>query len=81
MLAPSDTAQILQTFDAILRKSIEIQHGSAPIRRVIAVARQFRLTAYDAAYLDLASDQQLPIATLDRRLADAAKQAGVPLVH
>ena len=80
MLTPSDTAQILQTFDVVLGNSIEIQHGSVSVRRVIATARQSRLTAYDAAYLDLAKDQQLALATLDRGLAEAAKQAGVPLL-
>lgn len=80
MLTPSDTAQILQTFDVVLRNSIEIQHGVVSLRRLIAIARQSRLTAYDAAYLGLAKDQQLPIATLDRGLEEAATLVGVPLL-
>ena len=35
-----------------------------------------QLSAYDAAYLELALRRQLPLATLDRRLADAAAKAG-----
>jgi predicted nucleic acid-binding protein len=80
MLTANDTIQILQNFEIVLGNSIEIQHGPVSIRRVTATARQSRLTAYDAAYLDLAKDHQLPLATLDRGLAEAAKQAGVPLV-
>lgn len=38
------------------------------------------LTAYDAAYLELALRKNIPLATLDSRLADAARAAGVELL-
>ena len=38
-----------------------------------------RLTAYDASYLELALRRNLKLATLDRRLSEAAQAAGVPL--
>ena len=43
------------------------------------LAREFALTAYDAAYLELAMRLGAPLATLDRQLADAAVKAGVPI--
>ena len=42
------------------------------------LARSHRLSVYDAAYLELALRQGLPLATLDDRLAAAATAAGVP---
>ena len=36
------------------------------------------LTAYDAAYLELAMREGLPIATLDQQLREAAARVGVP---
>ena len=42
-------------------------------------ALDFRLTAYDAQYLELALRQQLPLATKDRHLAAAAQAHGVRL--
>jgi predicted nucleic acid-binding protein len=48
--------------------------------RITSVAREFSLSAYDAAYLALAMDTSLPLATLDTGLRVAAAQAGVPLV-
>lgn len=39
------------------------------------------LTAYDACYLDLALRQGTALATFDRQLAQAARQAGVQLVE
>jgi predicted nucleic acid-binding protein len=47
---------------------------------VLALARKHRLTFYDAAYLELAQRRDAPLATLDRRLAAAARGAGVPLL-
>jgi predicted nucleic acid-binding protein len=42
-------------------------------------ALDFRLTAYDAQYLELALRQQLPLATKDQQLAAAAQAHGVRL--
>ena len=47
---------------------------------VLALAMAHGLTAYHAAYLALAQERGLPLATLDQKLAGAAKRAGVPLV-
>jgi predicted nucleic acid-binding protein len=46
---------------------------------VIALARTYDLTAYDAAYLELAQRHGLPLATQDGRLLAAAPQAGVAI--
>jgi predicted nucleic acid-binding protein len=44
---------------------------------VLQAARLHAVSAYDAAYLELALRLTLPLATLDRRLKIAAKAAGV----
>ena len=43
------------------------------------LARHYKLSAYDAAYLELALRKGLPLATLDANLAKAATTAGVPI--
>ncbi|MCD2184705.1 type II toxin-antitoxin system VapC family toxin [Rhizobium sp. GN54] len=47
---------------------------------VVRVARRYQLSAYDAAYLALALLENAPLATLDRKLASAARSEGVPLL-
>lgn len=42
-------------------------------------ARRCRLSAYDAAYLELAIRKQLPLATLDAHLRKAARRVDVEL--
>lgn len=81
ILTASDAAQILQNFQIVLAQAIEDSQQPLPLQRVIATAREFQLTAYDAEYLDTARTNQLPIATLDRRLEEAATRAGVFLVR
>lgn len=44
------------------------------------LARNYNLTTYDTAYLELALRQSLPLATLDSQLIKAAKKANVPLL-
>ncbi|MDX2263428.1 MAG: type II toxin-antitoxin system VapC family toxin [Hyphomicrobiales bacterium] len=46
----------------------------------IALARTYRLTIYDAAYLELALRRGVPLVTLDAALARAAAAKGV-LIH
>lgn len=48
--------------------------------RIERLSREHGLTAYDAAYLDLALDRGLPLATLDEALTRACKEARVRLV-
>ncbi len=44
------------------------------------VAEQYRLTSYDATYLELAMRRGAPLATSDAGLIAAAQVAGVPLL-
>ena len=46
---------------------------------LMALARKWKLTVYDAAYLELAKREGLPLATLDRGLEKAATSEGVAL--
>ncbi len=43
------------------------------------IADRFRLTVYDAAYLELAQRRALPLATLDQDLRNAGSALGVAL--
>ena len=49
--------------------------------RIQRLGREHGLTAYDAAYLELALDKGLPLASLDEDLARASKKARVRLVQ
>lgn len=44
---------------------------------ILSAARQSGLTAYDAAYLELALREAIPIATRDKAVLNACKKAGI----
>jgi predicted nucleic acid-binding protein len=74
------TAQALTELDLLVGQFIESANYDLPIQRIVTTAQHFALTANDATYLDTAREQNLPLATLDRKLAEAAGQAGVSLI-
>jgi predicted nucleic acid-binding protein len=43
----------------------------------LQLAREHRLTVYDAAYLELAVRRHLPLLTFDHQLATAVEQLGL----
>lgn len=45
----------------------------------ISLARAYRLSSYDAAYLELALREGLPLATLDKDQRKAASRAGIEI--
>lgn len=53
--------------------------GAHALGDTLNLARRYKLSAYDAAYLELALRTGLPLATLDANLAKAATTAGVPI--
>jgi predicted nucleic acid-binding protein len=67
---------LLAELPIVVAASEDVVRWSALAER----ARRHRLTAYDAAYLDLSLQLGLPLATLDGALRAAAKSAGV-MIH
>lgn len=49
--------------------------------RIQALSRAHALTAYDAAYLDLAIERRLPLATVDGPLVKACEKRNLKLVR
>ncbi len=63
----------------LTRLPIRVRHG-ADEQALVLLARKHGLTAYDAAYLELAVRTGVAVATLDRLLADAVRTEGLELV-
>lgn len=54
--------------------------GDRVFGEILATCRTHKLSAYDAAYLELALRKSLRLATFDDRLRKAAEDLGVPLI-
>jgi predicted nucleic acid-binding protein len=74
-IAESDTAAFLLSLSRL-----RIRIDRAPNEGVVLrLARTHRLSVYDAAYLELAQREGLPLATLDADLKKAAAAEGVAI--
>jgi predicted nucleic acid-binding protein len=66
-----------------LLESLSLVEDTRPVaitvNVVLPLARTYRLTAYDAAYLELSIRSSAPLATLDDKLQKAAKRAGIKI--
>ena len=69
-----------QIMERVRDLPIRINPDNPRLHHLLEVARRYGLTSYDAAYLTLALQLNLPLATLDRDLAVAAGLADVALV-
>jgi predicted nucleic acid-binding protein len=70
-----------RTFLAMLAQSPIVIDDRPPmdcLPDILSLARDHGLTAYDAAYLELAMRSGCPLATLDDALLRAAEAVGVP---
>jgi len=63
-----------ESFDLISTLSLKIDEPDAMIsHRIGRLAQQAHLSAYDAAYLELADRLQAPLLTFDRKLVEACR--------
>ncbi len=53
-------------------------HSAQMLPRWLALADKYDLSAYDAAYLELAERFNLPLKTLDTKLEQTAQKEGLP---
>ena len=72
--------EAVEGVERLMRSEVTVELEFPRIGEVLAGARAYQLTAYDAAYLELAQREVVPLATLDKSLAAAAKKAGVELL-
>ncbi|MEI6791016.1 MAG: type II toxin-antitoxin system VapC family toxin [Myxococcaceae bacterium] len=74
------TAQRIQYLNSI--SSLPIKIAKTPsvsqLGSLVSLSQDLGLSLYDASYLDLAVQEKLPLASLDRRLLEAALKIGVP---
>jgi predicted nucleic acid-binding protein len=79
-MQPAQQAEFLEWLRQL---PIAIEHRPAIwlCQQILPLTRAYRLSAYDAAYLELARRENLPLATLDGDLQTAARAHSVALLE
>jgi len=78
-ITPADESAFLAALSQLSIDVEELASALAVVRDGTAAAMRYGLTAYDAAYVDLASRESLPLATFDKDMRKAAEQAGITI--
>ena len=60
---------------------VEHEGPGKKMKDLLALGRANHLSSYDAAYLDIAMRKDCPIATLDKKLIEAAKKVDVTVLE
>jgi len=78
-LSEADSARFLTMLSALPIQS-EAETRQRAMSDILFLAREYKLSTYDASYLDLAMREGVPLATLDKNLMNAAKRCQVEVV-
>ena len=79
-ITPAESTELIALLET-LEIVVDEETPSHALGRVLDLAREERLTAYDAAYLELAMRLGLPLASKDVDLCDAAERLGVSVLR
>jgi predicted nucleic acid-binding protein len=79
-LTEADGIHLIDLYRALPIKT-DMVSGTAVIEQLRTLARQYNLSAYDVAYLELALRKGLGLATADLNLQSASKKAGVRILR
>jgi len=79
-LTESDGMRLVELYGSLAIQT-DAHLGPDAMWRFHALAKEYALSAYDAAYLELAQRKGIGLATLDKRLAGAARKAGLQVPH
>jgi predicted nucleic acid-binding protein len=59
---------------------VEQESPERMLSEILALAREYKLSSYDASYLDLAMRKGLPLATTDKNIIAATKRSNVTIL-
>jgi predicted nucleic acid-binding protein len=73
-------AQSSRFLELLAQLPIEVDDSPTDLGSVVAIGRNHGLSSYDASYLALAVKLGVRLATVDGRMAEAARRTGVQLL-
>ena len=79
-ITAAETAQFIALLEE-LEIDVDAETWTRAFTRILELARGERLTAYDAAYLELAMRLGVPLASKDADLCNAAERLGVSVLR
>jgi predicted nucleic acid-binding protein len=75
--------EVLEFFPSLnaIRLTVDYETGSDYALKILRLSNDYSISAYDAAYLELAGRKKAALCTLDEDLITAAKEYGVTVLE
>ena len=74
-ITPEDTPMYLDSLKVLM-----IDHHHPDPQKMVEISRDTGLSIYDSAYIALCLKEQLPLATLDKKMKSVAEQLGIKVL-
>lgn len=74
-ITPEDTPMYLDSLKVLM-----IDHHHPDPQKMVEISRDTGLSIYDSAYIALCLKEQLPLATLDKKMKSIAEQLGIKVL-
>lgn len=79
-ISDSESSALLQLYGDLPIRT-DYASGAGVLERIHRLSMSYQLSAYDAAYLELAERKQSGLATLDQKLLLSARDCGIETFH
>jgi len=81
MVGEADALRLYQLLSSMVGVNIVVEPEERYVENALRIAMEHKVTVYDALYLALAREKNLPLLTLDKRQAQVARRLGIELVN
>ncbi|ALL00343.1 hypothetical protein Pyrde_0293 [Pyrodictium delaneyi] len=81
IISETDAVKLYKILDSMINVNIVIEPEEKYVEKALRIALGHRITVYDALYLALAREKNLPLLTLDEKQSSVAKELGIEVIH
>lgn len=81
IISETDAVRLYGLLDSMINVNIVIEPEEDYIEEALRMALEHRITVYDALYLALAKEKNIPLLTLDEKQAQTARKLGIETIN
>lgn len=81
IISETDAVRLYGLLDSMINVNIVIEPEEDYIEEALRMALEHRITVYDAIYLALAKEKNVPLLTLDEKQAQTARKLGIETIN
>ncbi|WFO74819.1 type II toxin-antitoxin system VapC family toxin [Desulfurococcaceae archaeon MEX13E-LK6-19] len=81
IMSINEALKLYMIMSSMIGVNIVLEPEDKYIEKALKIALNHKITVYDALYLALAKEKNLPLLTLDEKQAQVAERLGIEIIH